>query len=83
MSKSQSTYPLRLPTSVKAEVTRRAKADGTSVNQFVATAVAEKLAAMNTAAFFTERRDRADFAAFDKIMKRKGGQAPEPKDRMP
>ncbi|MHB8478076.1 MAG: toxin-antitoxin system HicB family antitoxin [Steroidobacteraceae bacterium] len=62
---------------------RRAKADGTSVNQFVATAVAEKLAAMNTAAFFAERRDRADFAAFDKIMKRKGGQVPEPEDRMP
>jgi predicted HicB family RNase H-like nuclease len=41
MSKSQSTYPLRLPTSVKAEVVRRAKADGTSFNQFVATAVAD------------------------------------------
>ena len=83
MSKSQSTYPLRLPTSVKAEVMRRAKAEGTSVNQFVATAVAEKLAAMNTAVFFAARRDRANFAAFDKIMKRKGGLAPEPKDRMP
>jgi post-segregation antitoxin (ccd killing protein) len=83
MSKSQSTYPLRLPSSVKAEVMRRAKADGTSVNQFVATAVAEKLAAMNTAAYFAERRDRADFAAFDKIMQRKGGRAPEPEDRMP
>ena len=83
MSKSQSTYPLRLPTSVKAEVVRRAKADGTSVNQFVATAVAEKLAAMNTAAIFAERRHRADFAAFDKIMKRKGGQAPEPEDQIP
>jgi hypothetical protein len=35
--------------------------DGVSVNQFVATAVAEKLAAMNTAAFFAERRERADF----------------------
>ena len=83
MSKRQSTYPLRLPTSVKAEVVRRAKADGTSVNQFVATSVAEKLAAMNTAAFFAERRDRADFSAFDKIMKRKGGQAPDPKDQLP
>jgi hypothetical protein len=68
---------------VKAEVMRRAKADGTSVNQFVATAVAEKLAAMNTAAFFAERRTRADFAAFDNIMKRKSGRAPEPEDRMP
>ena len=54
---------------------RRAKADGTSFNQFVATAVAEKLAAMNTAAFFAERRERANFAAFDKILKRKGGVA--------
>ncbi|MEZ5730138.1 MAG: YlcI/YnfO family protein [Burkholderiaceae bacterium] len=68
MSRSQSTYPLRLPASVKEEVTRRAKADGTSFNQFVATAVAEKLAAMNTAAYFAERRDRADWEAFDRIM---------------
>jgi predicted HicB family RNase H-like nuclease len=34
------------------EVERLAKAEGVSVNQFVASAVAEKLAAMNTAAFF-------------------------------
>ena len=77
---SQSTYPLRLPRSVKAEVERRAKADGISVNQFVATAVAEKLAAMNTAAFFAERRERADFAAFDRLMRRKRGEAPRPED---
>jgi post-segregation antitoxin (ccd killing protein) len=80
MKSSQSTYPLRLPKSVKAEVERRAKADGVSVNQFVATAVAEKLAAMNTATFFAERRDRADFAAFDRIMRRKRGEAPQPDD---
>ena len=48
---SQSTHLLRLPLSVKAEVERFAKADGVSINQFVATAVAEKLAAMHTAAF--------------------------------
>lgn len=77
---SQSTYPLRLPRSVKAEVGRRAKADGVSINQFVATAVAEKLAAMNTAAFFAERRERADFAAFEWLMRRKRGEAPRPED---
>jgi hypothetical protein len=49
----------------------------------VATAVSEKLAAMNTAAFFAERRERADFAAFDKIMKRKGGEPPLPEDKTP
>jgi len=78
--KKQSTYPLRLPRSIKAEVERRAKQDGTSVNQFIATAVAEKLAAMSTAEFFAERRARADFAAFDRIMRRRGGDAPVPDD---
>jgi hypothetical protein len=78
--KNQSTYPLRLPRSVKAEVERRAKEDGISINQFVATAVAEKLAVMNSATFFSERRNRADFKAFDRIMRRKGGEPPAPDD---
>jgi post-segregation antitoxin (ccd killing protein) len=82
MKKPHSTYPLRLPLSVKAEVERRAKADGISVNQFVATAVAEKLAAMNTAAFFAERREKADFSAFDRIMRRAGGEPPRSDDRL-
>jgi hypothetical protein len=50
--KRHSTYPLRLPHSIKAEVERLAKQDGISINQFIATAVAEKLSAMRTAAFF-------------------------------
>jgi hypothetical protein len=78
--KTQSTYPLRLPRSIKAEVERRAKEEGISINQFVATAVAEKLAVMNTAAFFAERRNRVDFKAFDRLMRRKGGEPPAPGD---
>jgi len=78
--KTQSTYPLRLPRSIKAEVERRAKEDGISINQFVATAVAEKLAVMNSAVFFAERRNRVDFKAFDRIMRRKGGEPPAPDD---
>ncbi len=76
MRSPQSTYPLRLPHSVKAEVERQAKADGISVNQFVATAVAEKLAVMNTVIYFTERRAAADFTAFDRLMRREGGEPP-------
>jgi hypothetical protein len=82
MKTAQSTYPLRLPRSVKTEVERRAKADGISVNQFVATAVSEKLAAMNTAAFFADRRKRADFAAFDRLMRRKSGEDPKTDGRI-
>lgn len=80
--KNQSTYPLRLPRSLKQEVERRAQQDGTSVNQFVATAVAEKLASMNTAQFFAERRTRADFKAFDRLMRRKGGEPPRDDDKV-
>jgi hypothetical protein len=80
VKRPQSTYPLRLPHSVKAEVERLAKADGISINQFVATAVAEKLAVMETATFFAARRDQADFAGFDRIMQRKGGEPPAPDD---
>jgi hypothetical protein len=38
---------------------------------------------MNTAAFFLERRERADFAAFNNIIKRKGGERPMPEDVIP
>jgi len=62
---------------------RSANAEGISFNQFVATAVAEKLAAMNTAAFFAERRARADFEAFDRLMQREGGEPPQPDDLVP
>lgn len=70
------TYPLRLPRSLKAAVEKASKRDGTSINQFVTTAVAEKLAAIQTAEFFSERRKRADLEAFDRIMSRQGGQPP-------
>jgi hypothetical protein len=57
--------------------------DRTSINQFVATAVAEKVSALQTARFFADRKARADFAAFDKIMRRRGGRTPREDDEMP
>jgi len=78
--KTTSTYPLRLPRSVKAAAEKMAQDEGISLNQFVATAVAEKLAVMNTAEFFAERKARADLAAFKRILKRKGGEPPRPGD---
>ena len=77
-----STYPLRLLRSVKAAVEKLAKEEGVSLNQFVATAVAEKLTAMRTAAFFAERKERADLEAFRSILTRKGGQPPRAGDEL-
>jgi hypothetical protein len=82
MRSTPSACPLRLSHSIKAEVERVAKSDGIGINQFAATAVAEKLSAMNTAAFFAERRAKADFAAFDRILGRAGGVAPAAEDNV-
>jgi hypothetical protein len=35
---------------------------------------------MGTAEFFAERWERADFTAFDRITRRKGGEPPGPDD---
>jgi hypothetical protein len=56
--------------------------DRTSVDQFVATAVAEKLSALQTAEFFADRKARADFKTFDKLMKRRCGKPPRTGDEM-
>ena len=80
MKRQTSTYPLRLPASLKAAVAEISKEDGTSINQFVSTAVAEKVAAMKTAEFFAARGG-ADIDAARRILRRAGGQPPEPEDR--
>jgi hypothetical protein len=81
--KDTQTYPLRLPRSLKQAVERLSREDCTSINQFVSTAVAEKVSALETARFFADRKARADFKAFDKIMKRRGGKAPREGDEIP
>jgi hypothetical protein len=81
--KESQTYPLRLPRSLKQAVERLSREDRTSINQFVATAVAEKVSALETAHYFADRKARADFDAFDKIMRRRGGSAPREGDEVP
>ncbi|MEZ5452418.1 MAG: YlcI/YnfO family protein, partial [Thiothrix sp.] len=71
--KQNTAYPLRLPPSLKEEVNKAAALDNISINQFIAQAVAEKLAALRTARFFAERRERADFVEFRRILTRQGG----------
>ena len=71
-----STYPLRLPRSLKDAVEKLSRQEGTSINQFVANALAEKLTSLETANFFSVRQQRADYEKFDAIMSRKGGLPP-------
>jgi hypothetical protein len=77
------TYPLRLHRSLKEAVERLSREDHTSINQFVATAVAEKVSTLQTATYFADQRARADFKAFDKIIRQRGGSPPREGDEMP
>ena len=80
MTTRVSTFPLRLPVSMKAALEEISKRDGTSLNQFLVVAAAEKMAAMETERFFAERKGRVDRKAFRRILNRKGGEAPRPED---
>ena len=53
---SKSTYPLKLPNSVKNAAADLAKLDGVSLNQFIAAAVAEKVGTLRTAGEFLKER---------------------------
>lgn len=78
-----STMSLRLPASIKAEAERLAAEEGTSLHQFVATAVVEKVSALRTARHLAMREERADWTAFDRIMARQDGEPPRDGDVIP
>jgi len=80
MTTRVSTFPLRLPVSMKTALEKISARDGTSMNQFLVIAAAEKIAAMETERFFEERGTRADRKAFRRILNRKGGAPPRPDD---
>lgn len=80
MTTRVSTFPLRLPVSMKTALEKISERDGTSMNQFLVIAAAEKIAAMETERFFAERRGRAGRKDFLRILNRKGGEPPRPED---
>jgi hypothetical protein len=80
MTTRTGTFPLRLPLSLRAAVEAIAERDGTSMNQFLVVAAAEKIGAMQTETFFAERAARADRNAFRRVLDRRGGEAPRADD---
>jgi hypothetical protein len=81
--RTSSNYALRLPASLKKAIEEVVREDGTTLNQFIVSAVAEKLAVLKTADYFAKRAARADFRSFDRLMRRRGGEAPQPGDEVP
>ena len=80
----KSNFALRLQPSLLEELRGIAKAEDLTINQFINVAVAEKLAALRTEAYFRERAARADIPGALKILARLGvGNPPRPDDKPP
>ena len=82
MAKSAN-YPLRLSQSVMRAARETAARDGISLNQFIAVAVAEKLAVLRTDDLLKERAKRADWRRVQAILDRVGTAPPQPGDELP
>lgn len=67
---------LRLPDSLHQYAKQLAAQDDASLNQFIVTAVAEKISALNTEAFFQQRAAASDRAKFDRVRARVPDVAP-------
>ena len=71
-----STMSLRLPDSLHEELRRLAEQEGVSINQFVASAAAEKVSALRTASYLKERALRGSREEFEEILSRVPAVAP-------
>lgn len=81
---SKGTYPLKLPASIKAAAERLAKEDGVSLNQWIASAVAQKVGAVETAAaFFRRRAGDARAGDLHVILALAPDREPDPGDEVP
>lgn len=78
-----SAMSLRLPNSLHAAAKELATREGISVNQLVATALAEKLAALMTVEYLEKRARRGSRTKFLAALARVPDVAPAPEDRMP
>lgn len=63
-----SALSLRLPDSIHRHIKELARKEGISINQFIASAVSEKVSAIATEDYLQERAQRADKSAFHAIL---------------
>lgn len=80
---TKSNFALRLPASLKTALEQVARDDGTTLNQLIVTAAAEKLAALKTAELFQQWSEHADRSTFDRLLDPSRGHAPSPDDQLP
>jgi len=77
-----STLSLRLPDSLHEEIKSLAKKEGISINQFISSAVAEKMSALLTEKYLRQRVAKGNERSFFEAMAKVPDVEPEEKDRL-
>ena len=77
-----SSISLRLPESLHETVRRMAKRDHISMNQFIATALAEKVSALMTEDYLEQRAQRASRGKFEQALSKVPDVEPDERDRL-
>jgi hypothetical protein len=75
-----STLSLRIPDSLHNHVRELAERDDISINQFISTAVAEKLSALTTEEYLSARAAKGSAVKFRRAMSKVKKNAPSRKD---
>ena len=77
-----STLSLRLPDSIHRHIKEIAKREGVSINQFISTAVSEKIAAIMTEEYLTSRATKAKKGTLKNILDKVPDREPMPGDEL-
>lgn len=77
-----SALSLRLPESIHRHIKEIANKEGVSINQFISSAVSEKISALMTEDYLMARARRAKKNNFRKILAKVPGRKPLPGDEL-
>lgn len=77
-----STLSIRLPSSLHEQIRELAKREGISINQFIASAAGEKVAAWATEEYLEQRARRASREKFEQALAELPDEEPESYDAL-
>lgn len=77
-----SALSLRLPNSIHRHIKEIAAREGISINQFISTAVSEKVSALMTEDYLAQRASNAEREAFREILDNVPNRPPLPGDEL-
>jgi len=78
-----STISLRLPESLHRQVRELAEREDVSINQLIATALAEKLSALLTGDYLADRAKRGERRRFERVLRKVRDVQPDDDDQLP